>query len=219
VEVHERHGVPWCRHVGTWTGQSGARAKHAQRLSLALSSGRGRSRSRNTLPSTTILCRDCYMLLCCPDIRPSKSILNFLFIHTSSTVIPFRPSSSTTPPPPNSAHTNPPNQPSQIKIKMCGTSTRVSQGGSIAILRPTRPLPHRTPTPDLILSFSNRLATRGTSVAVQGWSSSSSSTYHPSRSPSPSESESDAETAPPDDANHGWVVIQYVPPPPAHHKN
>ena len=87
---------------------------------------------------------------------------------------------------------------------MCGTSTRVSQGGSIAVLRPTRHM-HRTPSTDLILSFSNRLATRGTSVEVQGWDCSSSS----SASSSESDSESDSNSSSDSNSKH-WVLIQYV---------
>ena len=59
---------------------------------------------------------------------------------------------------------------------MCnGTSNRVSQGGSIAVLRPTRHLrrsPSNTDDVDMTLFFQNRFSASGTSVELQGWTSS-----------------------------------------------
>ncbi|KAF2818786.1 hypothetical protein CC86DRAFT_153961 [Ophiobolus disseminans] len=54
---------------------------------------------------------------------------------------------------------------------MCnGESTRVSQGGSIAVLRPTQHLQRSQSEEDMLLFFSNRCATKGTSVQFEGWS-------------------------------------------------
>ncbi|KAF3004330.1 hypothetical protein E8E13_009429 [Curvularia kusanoi] len=53
---------------------------------------------------------------------------------------------------------------------MCnGASTRTSQGGSIAVLRPTQHLRRSTPSSDMMLFFHNQLASPGTSVELQGW--------------------------------------------------
>jgi hypothetical protein len=52
---------------------------------------------------------------------------------------------------------------------MCnGNSNRVSQGGSIAVLRPTQHL-RRSSTDDMMLFFHNQLCAPGTSVEFQGW--------------------------------------------------
>ncbi|EDU49819.1 oxoglutarate iron-dependent oxygenase protein [Pyrenophora tritici-repentis] len=52
---------------------------------------------------------------------------------------------------------------------MCnGTSTRVSQGGSIAVLRPTHHLIRTHSEEDMLLFFSNRFSAPGTSVEFQG---------------------------------------------------
>jgi len=52
---------------------------------------------------------------------------------------------------------------------MCnGSSSRTSQGGSIAVLRPTRHL-RRSPTDDMTLFFRNQFASSGTHVELQGW--------------------------------------------------
>jgi hypothetical protein len=53
---------------------------------------------------------------------------------------------------------------------MCtGASTRISQGGSIAVLRPTQHLKRSQPSSDILLFFHNQCATRGTSMELQGW--------------------------------------------------
>ncbi|KAH7406331.1 hypothetical protein DE146DRAFT_439244 [Phaeosphaeria sp. MPI-PUGE-AT-0046c] len=53
---------------------------------------------------------------------------------------------------------------------MCnGHSTRVSQGGSIAVLRPTQHLKRAPSEDEMLLLFSNRCASRGTSVEMEGW--------------------------------------------------
>ncbi|KAJ8112567.1 hypothetical protein OPT61_g5091 [Boeremia exigua] len=52
---------------------------------------------------------------------------------------------------------------------MCnGTSSRISQGGSIVVLRPT---PHlrRSKSDEMMLFFHNQFTARGTSVELQGW--------------------------------------------------
>ncbi|KAJ4398068.1 hypothetical protein N0V91_010472 [Didymella pomorum] len=52
---------------------------------------------------------------------------------------------------------------------MCnGNSNRISQGGSIAVLRPTQHL-RRSNTDDMMLFFHNQLCAPGTSVEMQGW--------------------------------------------------
>jgi hypothetical protein len=52
---------------------------------------------------------------------------------------------------------------------MCnGTSSRVSKGGSIAVLRPTHHL-RRSNTDDMMLFFHNQFSAEGTSVELQGW--------------------------------------------------
>ncbi|KAF3033140.1 hypothetical protein E8E12_002241 [Didymella heteroderae] len=52
---------------------------------------------------------------------------------------------------------------------MCnGNSSRISQGGSIAVLRPTQHL-RRSNTDDMMLFFHNQLCASGTSVEFQGW--------------------------------------------------
>ncbi|KAJ4984795.1 hypothetical protein SVAN01_09668 [Stagonosporopsis vannaccii] len=52
---------------------------------------------------------------------------------------------------------------------MCnGHSTRVSQGGSIAVLRPTQHL-QRSNTDQMALFFHNQFSAPGTSVELQGW--------------------------------------------------
>ncbi|KAH7078653.1 hypothetical protein BKA63DRAFT_437916 [Paraphoma chrysanthemicola] len=53
---------------------------------------------------------------------------------------------------------------------MCnGHSTRVSQGGSIAVLRPTPHLKRTQSEEEMLMFFSNRCSTRGTSVEFEGW--------------------------------------------------
>ena len=53
---------------------------------------------------------------------------------------------------------------------MCnGQSTRVSQGGSIAVLRPTQHLQRSQSEEDMLLFFSNRCATPGTRIDFEGW--------------------------------------------------
>ncbi|EAT91628.1 hypothetical protein HBI56_012930 [Parastagonospora nodorum] len=53
---------------------------------------------------------------------------------------------------------------------MCtGNSTRISQGGSIAVLRPTHHLQRTQSEDDMLLFFSNRCSSRGTSVELEGW--------------------------------------------------
>ncbi|KAF1841534.1 uncharacterized protein K460DRAFT_318600 [Cucurbitaria berberidis CBS 394.84] len=52
---------------------------------------------------------------------------------------------------------------------MCnGNSTRVAQGGSIAVLRPTSHLVRTQSEEDMLLVFSNQLAYPGTRVEFQG---------------------------------------------------
>jgi hypothetical protein len=69
---------------------------------------------------------------------------------------------------------------------MCnGTSSRVSKGGSIAVLRPTQHL-RRSNTDDMMMFFHNAFASPGTSVEFQGWEEDTTRERH-------------------------WVVIQYVP--------
>jgi hypothetical protein len=52
---------------------------------------------------------------------------------------------------------------------MChGSSTRVSQGGSIAVLRPTSHLARTDPEQEMILFFTNPLSKCGTNVECQG---------------------------------------------------
>ncbi|KAH6620517.1 hypothetical protein C7974DRAFT_235510 [Boeremia exigua] len=52
---------------------------------------------------------------------------------------------------------------------MCnGHSSRVSQGGSIAVLRPTQHL-RRSTTDQMMLFFHNQFSAPGTSVELQGW--------------------------------------------------
>ncbi|CAE7208279.1 hypothetical protein PTTW11_09809 [Pyrenophora teres f. teres] len=52
---------------------------------------------------------------------------------------------------------------------MCnGTSTRVSQGGSIAVLRPTHHLKRSQSEEEILLLFHNRFSAPGTSVEFQG---------------------------------------------------
>jgi hypothetical protein len=53
---------------------------------------------------------------------------------------------------------------------MCnGHSTRVSQGGSIAVLRPTQHTQRSQTDEEMLLFFSNRCAAPGTSVDFEGW--------------------------------------------------
>jgi hypothetical protein len=53
---------------------------------------------------------------------------------------------------------------------MCnGHSTRVSQGGSIAVLHATQHLQRPQSEEEMLLFFSNRCATPGTSVDFEGW--------------------------------------------------
>lgn len=53
---------------------------------------------------------------------------------------------------------------------MCnGHSTRVSQGGSIAILRPAKLLVSSQCEEDILLLFSNHFSNPGTSIEIQGW--------------------------------------------------
>jgi hypothetical protein len=53
---------------------------------------------------------------------------------------------------------------------MCnGDSARISQGGSIAVLRPTHHLNRSQSEEEMLLFFSNRTASRGTSVEFEGW--------------------------------------------------
>jgi hypothetical protein len=53
---------------------------------------------------------------------------------------------------------------------MCnGQSSRVSQGGSIAVLRPTQHFKRTQSEDEMLLFFSNRCASRGTSVEFEGW--------------------------------------------------
>ncbi|KAH8707063.1 hypothetical protein GQ44DRAFT_691683 [Phaeosphaeriaceae sp. PMI808] len=62
---------------------------------------------------------------------------------------------------------------------MCnGHSTRVSQGGSIAVLQPTLNLKRSQTHDDMLLFFSNRCTTRGTSVEFEGWSEKEQSDDH-----------------------------------------
>jgi hypothetical protein len=52
---------------------------------------------------------------------------------------------------------------------MCnGSANRVSQGGSIAVLRPTQHL-RRSNTDEMMLFFHNQFSAPGTSVELQGW--------------------------------------------------
>lgn len=69
---------------------------------------------------------------------------------------------------------------------MCnGHSTRVSQGGSIAVLRPTPHLKRTQSEEEMLLFFSNRCATRGTSIEFEGWNEE-------------------------EQADRRWIVIQYA---------
>ncbi|KAF2027027.1 hypothetical protein EK21DRAFT_102867 [Setomelanomma holmii] len=53
---------------------------------------------------------------------------------------------------------------------MCnGQSTRISQGGSIAVLRPTQHLQRCQSDKDMLLYFNNHCGTRGTSIEFEGW--------------------------------------------------
>ncbi|KAF1914084.1 hypothetical protein BDU57DRAFT_456608, partial [Ampelomyces quisqualis] len=53
---------------------------------------------------------------------------------------------------------------------MCnGDSNRVTQGGSIAVLRPTPHSPLPPSSHEMLLLFSNRTSSPGTSVASEGW--------------------------------------------------
>lgn len=74
-----------------------------------------------------------------------------------------------------------------LSIMCNGHSTRVSQGGSIAVLRPTLHFTHPSPE-EMLLFFSNRLSSQGTSVECEGWN-------HPDNQ-----------------REKHWVVIQYAPP-------
>jgi len=70
---------------------------------------------------------------------------------------------------------------------MCnGHSTRVSQGGSIAVLRPTPRPTGSQREEDILLFFSNHFSTPGTSLEIQGWKHDEALARH-------------------------WLVIQYVP--------
>jgi hypothetical protein len=52
---------------------------------------------------------------------------------------------------------------------MCnGNSTRVSQGGSIAVLRPTSHLTRTSSEEEMFLFFSNQFSKPGTSIEFQG---------------------------------------------------
>jgi hypothetical protein len=55
-----------------------------------------------------------------------------------------------------------------IDLEMCNGSTRVSQGGSIAVLRPRQQLQRSQSEEEMLLFFSNRCASRGTSVEFEG---------------------------------------------------
>jgi hypothetical protein len=62
---------------------------------------------------------------------------------------------------------------------MCnGQSSRVSQGGSIAVLRPTQHFKRSQSEDELLLFFSNRCASRGTSVEVEGWNEDEQKSNH-----------------------------------------
>lgn len=70
---------------------------------------------------------------------------------------------------------------------MCnGNSNRISQGGSIAVLRPTQYL-RRSNSDDMMLFFHNQFSAPGTSVEFQGWDGNTQKDRH-------------------------WVVIQCVSP-------
>jgi hypothetical protein len=84
----------------------------------------------------------------------------------------------------NPRHSHPPF--SSTTLTMCnGHSTRVSQGGSIAVLKPTPHFKRTHTNDDMLLFFSNRLRSQGTSIELQGWGDEARRKSH-------------------------WVVIQYA---------
>jgi hypothetical protein len=62
---------------------------------------------------------------------------------------------------------------------MCtGNSTRISQGGSIAVLRPTQHFKRTQSEDEMLLFFSNKSASHGTNVELEGWNEDAQTDRH-----------------------------------------